>query len=106
MNKKNEIVFNGIRHELTEDEILVLTFLLVDAEKLLLDESNIKYFNENRKQQILAAASSLKSLFTDELIHNIAAILSSLFADQNFVEQICDAASKEEKSKIPLSPFQ
>lgn len=66
--RKNEVVLaNGIRHEFTSDEILVLQLLLEAAEPLLKDKDKVTYFDERREQQILSAAASLKSLFVDHL---------------------------------------
>lgn len=65
---KNEVVLeNGIRHDLTGDEILVLQILLERAEAFLKNKDNVTYFDEHREQQILSAAASLKSLFVDHL---------------------------------------
>ena len=65
---KNEVVLkNGIRHELTGDEILVLQILLERAEPFLKNKDNVTYFDEHREQQILSAAASLRSLFVDHL---------------------------------------
>lgn len=65
---KNEVFLeNGIRHEFTGDEILVLQILLEGAELLFKDKERVTYFDDHREQQILSAVASLKSLFVDHL---------------------------------------